>query len=912
MYKPWRMIIVLLFPALMMWHAMTSTQAQVGSLSGVVRDPAGAVVTGARVIVRNATTGQELSAVTDQAGRYRIDSLAPGSYTLRVEMQGFKAAQIDVSVESGKPATVEVRLEIAETRAEVAIGAKGSIAPNSDPNYRAIRDGGIDQTFELNGVTLKRDVGTFTFRSGRMTFLKPVLNKVVMAVFIGDGEFALTPLLEVEKRYIKLVTEKEAVSENFDRLVLSFTDETWEEIKKSGTAGSPDQAAQGMLNDFRQRMRRNIERPRSLVEALFSGEDIENVDANLLAHLLNPHRGPIFNAYIHGQKHRDLRFFIRPHGALPGLSPEEVALINYDPAGREEGIWYLSHTEKEWKDGKASSGEDKRLIDANHYRIETVITGEKLTSTCDLTFTALIDGERTLTFGLLPTLRVTKVSFGNAEIGFIQEKKDDDSSFHALFPSPLVKGRQYKVTIEYQGTKVLDDAGGGNFAVSARTSWYPSVNAFNDRATFDLTFKIPNKFVLVGVGKLVKDGKEGDFAVSQWVSEIPLAVAGFNYGRFKKKEVTDPQTKYQIEGYATSQLPDYMRGAESIGGMSPSRLTDSAVVDAQNSIRIFNHWFGEAPYGRIAITQQPQFNFGQSWPTLVYLPIIAFLDSTQRWQMFGIQNSLTSFIQEVTPHEVAHQWWGHIVGWTSYHDQWISEGFSDFSASLFLQYTQGGKLDRYLKFWDSQRQAILEKNAFGLRHNDAGPVWMGLRLNTARTPGAYSRVAYNKGSYVVHMLRWMMYDRQTGDQKFIEMMRDFVKSHNHENASTESFKFIVEKHMKPGMDLEGNKRMDWFFSQWVYGTEIPRYKLEYSLAAAEDGATMLTGTLTQSDVSPGFRMLVPIYLDFDGNVMRLGEIAVAGSVTTQPFQVKLPRKPKRVLINYHHDVLATESVSVAK
>jgi len=457
---------------------------------------------------------------------------------------------------------------------------------------------------------------------------------------------------------------------------------------------------------------------------------------------------------------------------------------------------------------------------------------------------------------------------------------------------------------------VLDDAGGGNFAVSARTSWYPSVNSFNDRATFDLTFKIPNKFVLVGVGKLIKEGKEGDFSVSQWVSEIPLAVAGFNYGRFKKKEVSDPQSKYQIEGYATSQLPDYMRAAEGIGGMSPSRLTDTAIVDAQNSIRVFNHWFGEAPYGRIAITQQPQMNFGQSWPTLVYLPIIAFFDSTQRWQMFGIQNKLTSFIQEITPHEVAHQWWGHIVGWASYRDQWISEGFADFSAGLFLQYTQGGKLDRYLKFWESQRQAILEKNAFGLRHNDAGPVWMGLRLNTARTPGAYSRIAYNKGSYVLHMLRWMMFDTKTGDKQFIDMMRDFVKSHTHENASTESFKYFVERHMKPGMDLDGNRRMDWFFNQWVYGTEIPRYKLEYSLT--EDGGTMLSGTLTQSDVPPGFKMLVPIYLDFDGNVMRLGEIAITGSVTSQPFQVKLPRKPKRVMINYHNDVLATESLNVAK
>jgi hypothetical protein len=593
------------------------------------------------------------------------------------------------------------------------------------------------------------------------------------------------------------------------------------------------------------------------------------------------------------------------------LSPEEVALINYDVAGKEEGVWYLSHLESEWKGGAASSSEDKRVIDAEHYQIETTINGEKLTAKCELTFAGLADGERVLRFNLLPTLRATKVVFGGKEIDYIQEKKNEDSAFYAILPEPVVKGQKYKISVEYQGDKVLADEGGGNFAVGARTSWYPSVNAFNDRATFDLTFLTPKQYVLVGVGKQVKEGKEGDFAVSRWTSEVPLAVAGFNYGKFKKQAVTDEQSKYQIEGYATSELPNWMRGAEEIGGMTPTRLTEKALVESQNSIRIFNHWFGELPYGRIAISQQPQPNFGQSWPTLVYLPIIAFLDSTQRWQMFGMNNSLTNFIQEVTPHEVAHQWWGHIVGWASYHDQWISEGFSDFSASLFLQYTEGGKLDKYLKFWENQRKAILEKNQFGLRPNDVGPIWMGQRLSTPKAPGAYQMV-YPKGSYILHMLRWMMHDRQTQDQKFIAMMRDFVKSHFNDNASTESFRSIVEKHMTPQMDLDGNKRMGWFFSQWVYGTEIPRYKFEYSLTPESDGKVTLRGKVTQSDVSPNFKMVVPLYVDFGKGVIRLGTIPVMGNMTTDEFPVKLPERPKRVMINYHHDILAHESVNVGK
>lgn len=422
---------------------------------------------------------------------------------------------------------------------------------------------------------------------------------------------------------------------------------------------------------------------------------------------------------------------------------------------------------------------------------------------------------------------------------------------------------------------------------------------------------MPKKYTLVGVGKLVKEWKEGDYAASQWVSDVPLAVAGFNYGSFKKEELTDEPTKYGIEGYATTELPGYLRGAESIGGMVPSRLIEKGLIEAQNSMRIFTQWFGPTPYGRIAITQQPQPFFGQSWPTLVYLPILSFFDSTQRWRLMGgINSRLNDFIQEVTPHEVAHQWWGHVVGWASYHDQWLSEGFADFSASLFLQLTEP-KPEKYLDFWKKHREMILEKSEFGKRANDAGPLWMGLRLNTFKNQGAYWRIVYPKGSYVLHMLRWMMYHRQTGDQRFIAMMHDFVKTYYNQNASTEGFKSIVEKHMTARMDLEGNKRMDWFFRQFVYGTEVPRYRFEYTLTPDGDGV-IVKGRIAQSEVSENFRMLVPLYLDFDGKLVRLGEATVVGNSATPEFSVKLPKRPKRVLINANHDVLASESASVGK
>jgi aminopeptidase N len=472
-----------------------------------------------------------------------------------------------------------------------------------------------------------------------------------------------------------------------------------------------------------------------------------------------------------------------------------------------------------------------------------------------------------------------------------------------ILPSAIEAGKQYALTMEYAGDKVIRKAGGGNFSVGARTSWYPSVNSFQDRARYDLTFKFPKRFTLVSVGKLVKEWKEKDSVCSQWVSDVPLAVAGFNYGDFLKKTTTDPKSGFVVEGYATSTLPDWLKAAEdSIGGMTPTRLNERVMSEAQAATTIFELFFGKSGFGRVAVTQQPAFNYGQSWPTLIYLPLSAYFDSTQRYLLMGgVSSSLTAFVNEVTAHEVAHQWWGHMVGWKTHHDQWLSEGFAVFSASLFLQYTEK-TLDKYLKYWKDSRERILAKNEWGRQPGDAGPIWLGERLDTFKNDSAYRALVYEKGGYVLHMLRQLMYDPKEGDKYFADMMRDFVKQHLNQNATTEAFQRVVEQHMRPSMDLAGNGKMDWFFNQWVYGTAIPRYKLDYTLEQQADGKCLFKGTISQNDAPAGFMMAMPLYADFDGQVTRLGVVRLTGS-TTIPVSVMLPKKPKKVMLNARYDVL---------
>jgi aminopeptidase N len=196
----------------------------------------------------------------------------------------------------------------------------------------------------------------------------------------------------------------------------------------------------------------------------------------------------------------------------------------------------------------------------------------------------------------------------------------------------------------------------------------------------------------------------------------------------------------------------------------------------------------------------------------------------------------------------------------------------------------------------------LEKNSYGIAPNDAGPLWMGLRLISPKTSDAYQNVTYPKGAYVLQMLRSIMHSTQDGDKSFIDMMHDFVESHGDKPASSESFKAIVQKHMSKSMDLAGNGRIDWFFNEWVYGTQIPKYQFEYQLSPAEGGKVNLHMTVTQSEVGDQFIMLVPVYVDFGKGMVRLGQLGMQGS-SSRSVDVLLPGQPKKVALNAYKEIL---------
>ncbi len=883
-----------------------------GRIEGKVTDPKGAAIAGASVRITDETSRQEFTGVTDQQGRYKIEGLPAGVYTVVISAPDFNDARKEaVTVAEGASVPLDLRLEIAAIEASVNVAA-GAINANTDPVYQLLRQQGkLAQDFSgayatVNNLILKREGAAFNLRSGELYFPAPVEGRYTAAVFIGEGEFALAPPTEAEKNSLKIFTNEPFIVEEFTTLTLRFTDKTFDEIKNSPTvkmgAGGPQFShANDLFRENQTLLRKRLR---------------DNGELRVLADLYAPERPGFFTAFINGKRFNKLVYLFNPLG-IPEVSPEEVLLLSY---GEDDGgLWTAFHRIEEYQQGTASSSEDHRVIDLTKHEIDGTIKGTRITATDRITFRALVPG-RVIPLNLFASLRVSRIHDEQGkDLNFIQEAKDEDADLGIIMPQSMEAGKSYTLTVQYDGGDALRDSGGGNFILIPRSTWYPNNGGtqFGDRAAFDITFRYPKGMTFVGTGApTAPDTREGDLSVAKWSSgKTELAVAGFNYGRFKKKELADKETGYNIEFYANEEIPDELKQIQmaieeaeragvqtmtTLGSISTTKMADSAIGDAQNATRVYNAYFGQLPYTRIAITQQPAGFFGQAWPTLVFMPYTAFIDTTQRAQLMGVRGGTNNFWRYVAPHEIAHQWWGHIIGWNSYRDQWMSEGFAEFSTSLYVWYVRRDT-NKFIEFWENQRKLIVEASPAtkDRKPYTVGPVTQGYRLNSGKTGSVARYSIYPKGAYILHMIRMMMYEQGDGDAKFKVMMKDFVQSHFNKDISTEDFKRIVEKHITPAMDLDHNGKMDWYFNEYVYGTEMPSYRFDYQV-----NGDVLSGKITQSGVSNNFVMLVPLYADFGKGWVKLGAATMTGNTSVDVTNLKLPMAPKKAAICALNDVLA--------
>ena len=815
-----------------------------------------------------------------------------------------------------------------------AVSAARAEPAAPDPTYAALRAARLDgRRIPVQNLVLERDAFRFQLDSGAIYFLEPVEGRTFGAVFVGQGSYRLTPATRNERLHLALVSgggaDFETLSDTFEDLLLLFGDDTAAELQLHAPVqeGAPDPRAVTAQAKWLERQRKDFK---------------TNFHLRVLRDLANTPNltSGAFLALVDGKKYPPALAAVDPDGAEAlgfggRLGGEDTLLFVADE--NRGGFWYHCDRQGEVKRGKALS--EKRLTDALDYRIETEIARDTdVKGTATVRLKTLVPNLRFVPVNLLPYLRISEASYALEAAGiepawkplpFIQEAEKEDADAAVVFPEPLAKESTVLLRLSYAGDKVLEDGGDKNYFVGARTSWYPNLGVFSDMAHFELVYRVPAGNEVISVGRKVDERTEGKQVITTWKTDAPAQVAGFNYGKFKKLEQVDATSGLTVQVFTNPGTPDIIRelngffqtdgnldggvsfvdtgGEGPLGTVNTARLAEATMADALNSARLFATWFGPLPQKHVAVTQQSEAFFGQSWPTLIFMPYISFLDGTQR-QRLGLTQA-KDFVDNVGYHEFAHQWWAHLVGAATYRDQWLEEGFSEFSAALAVQHVQGWPA--YERFWREARADILDKYPGNDRpHWQAGPMSLGYRLYTQRTPSAGAPVMYSKGGYVLHMLRLLMREPAAPDPdaRFIAMMKDFTTTYAGKLATTDDFQKVVERHMVPVLNATGDGKMDWFFDQWVHGTEIPRYVADLKVEKADGDQWRVHGQVKQEGVGEDFRAVVPLQVEFGKNeTATIGLLPMRGeSARPVDVKVKLPKKPKKALVNAHGEVLARE------
>jgi hypothetical protein len=792
-------------------------------------------------------------------------------------------------------------------------------APDQSPHelYDALNALHLDpaSTYQLvtaNRIELRRGDVEIYFEEGKLAFLAPIDGRVTGFVFSGRGHALAFPRDVVEKQQMAHFLGAPVLDQVFLTAYVRFTDDAAEDLLhqfQSAKLAPQLDAAFASLSDPLVAQLNVSQSLRVLEDRLSQNPNpyfyaaLEGVDTGPFDFLFDPQRR---EQVLFGQRRKSgnsMYYDVWASYSVPGSVPPPVAFHVLD---------YTLDT--------------------------TVLPDNSIDATAAVHVRAETSGERVLTFQLSRALHAETVTdeqskplayFQNEGMTPQERSVRGNDYLHVVLPQPSQKGQEFTIHFHYRGN-VIENAGNEVLFVGARESWYPHLGDQADFASYDLTMRWPRHLKLVATGVKVDEQNSGDFRSGHWRSEKPLAIAGFNLGEYASSSINNESRA--IDVYANRQLeqalsnrldsehrdslppidvPFGMPGGRSREAMhppppSPADALKQLGKDIDASIRFYEKFGGPFPFRTLSVSQIPG-SFGQGWPGLLYISTFSFL-SPEVQSRAGLSTTRQEAFTDIVPyHEVAHQWWGNVVGWSNYRDQWIDEAIANYLALLFADSRKPSEHE--LRVWLERYRKQLQEKVPGsdALAGEIGALPLGNRLNSSKSPFGFEEVIYSKGSWVIHMLREML--RQPGakdpDEKFVAFLRNISAKYAYRALSTDDLQHEVEAVMTPAMDLEGGRSMEWFFEQWVRGTGIPHYRVEFSTHHTDKGE-VVRGKLFQTGVPRSFIASVPLYANNgSGHIVYLGAVVAAGPETSFHFVTQVP--PHKLVIDPQMTLLCTTS-----
>ncbi len=759
----------------------------------------------------------------------------------------------------------------------------------------------LEKSVHLENLVLQRDRVTITFTNG-IVYLSPLIaGRVRSAVFIGSGKLqAAPPPVAFEQDNVRRLLKADDVSADFKTAGLRFTDNTAGELLKSGFlqgAAVSEQAA---------RLAAELA-PRLLKETGM------NVSARQLESILNRETPEIFLIQVDGGKLGRFTYLFDPQSRIPvncfGINAGEKGLIfAYDETILSNDVWMAFHSSGDYAAGIAPYSDSYNLVDTEKYTLTLDLLEPKkvLGLIANLDLISRVEGLRLISFAVGEGLSIydderrkkqlhllaAHLSDGTA-LTFFQEPWE--VGFSIVLPKTVAVGQKLTVHLELKGDFMMESSVmEGTYFPRSTETWYPR-HGYLSRSRFDVAMIHRKKDRVVSIGELVKEGPAPgtkDSVLTEFRMEQPVGIASFAVGPYEiHKDIAkeDNGKQLPIEFYS-------MPGSRAV------IKEDFILAEMNNSVRFFSKMFGEYPYPLFRGVYHP-FNFGQGFPTTIMIPAADRADY-----------HTYSFIA----HETSHQWWGDMVLWRSYRDQWLSEGFAEYSGMLYVQLRDKTHSEKELIARAREQLKMPPRTLTGLGHGrlvDVGPLVMGHRVENRETGGAYSALVYEKGALVLRMMHFLFTNPQTGDgQPFFDLMSDFVKRYKDNTASTEQFFAVANERVRstPLSQKYGYQDLNWFYRQWVTQTYLPSYELTYHIDNDSGGGVNLKGEVIQNGLpeNENWFMPIPLVLHFHEGKIARATIAVHGVHT--PVNIKLPEPPEKVELDPELWILSEKTSTVKR
>lgn len=793
--------------------------------------------------------------------------------------------------------------------------------------YLQLGSVGLDasRVYEVRETQLNRPGFQISLEEGTIAFTQDVTGRVTGAFFQGDGEVLLLPPDQVERASMALFTGAAILEEHFVSAYFRFNDDTFHELQPTLRPADNAQDFVSLWNETAKNLagvdslRLLLSFSRFLPTVPPSPPAEPDPDDHLLHARLQGRKLGTFDLYYDSEAH------------------EQVSAGQLKTT--EEGTFYDVWTSFSLKrpgehrivNGITAEEGKSDTLAVSQYKIRAEIAPP---TTLNADTTLQVDvrqgGQRAALFELSRFLQIKTLEADGHAVEYVhnpavegtQLARRGNDLVAVVFPEPLRTGQKILLHFVYAGD-VLSLAANGLLYVGARGTWYP--NRGLAMANFDLEFHYPAGWTLLATGKRVEMGTVPETLarepaqVSRWVSERPIPIAGFNLGKYTR--ATAQAGDVTVEAYAASTVErDFPKaqGEVVIPAFPDPRHRQPAVVvtippppsPAQNvrsladraaeAVEFYAKHFGPYPYGSLALTQLPG-NLSQGWPGLIFLSSLSFLTPEQQAQLHmpeadAIEN------QMVVSHETAHQWWGDLLVWSSYRDQWIVEALANYSALMLLEAQDPAK---FRLLMDKYRDELIEKDKDGVASLDAGPVTLGSRLSNSHFPGGYEAISYGRGTWLVHMLRCMLRDSQgssTGEEPIFRVLRNVRERYQGRSISTRELLGVFAEELPPNLRYEGHKSLDWFYDGWVNGTAVPRYELQSVKYVDKNAGTIISGTILQKAAPKDLVTPVPIYASLAGHNVFLGRVFAEGPDTA--FRLTAPAGARRAVLDPGQTLLA--------